>query len=101
MMDSCLRKAHLIRSCILNAYQVDDANKSAIFGMVSLTVMAQYTREERGAVSNLMLKIKGNNATKKWALCMGLPQRTDTILTDNTTKQPLLHGVVRAAFSFS
>jgi hypothetical protein len=86
-----------------DAYQVDDANKSAIFGTVSLTVHVWHnTPEERGTVSSLMLKIKEAVMQLKgghyaWDYRNGQTR----ILTDNTTKQPLLHGVVELHFHFS
>lgn len=86
-----------------DAYQVDDANKSAIFGTVTLNVHVWHnTPEERGTVSSLMLKIKEAAMQLKsghyaWDYRSGQTR----ILTDNTTKQPLLHGVVELRFHFS
>lgn len=86
-----------------DAYQVDAANKSAIFGTVSLTVHVWHnTPEARGTVSSLMLKIKEavmqlNGGHYAWDYRNGQTR----ILIDNTTKQPLLHGVVELRFHFS
>ncbi len=64
MMDSCLGKAHISIRILKDAYQVDDANKSAIFGMVPLTVHVAATRKGARYCIKHMLKIKGSNATK-------------------------------------
>ena len=62
-----------------DAYQVDDDNKSAIFGTESLTVHVWHKKPEESDYRNGQTRI----------------------LTDNTTKQPLLHGVVELRFQFS
>lgn len=84
--------------------QTDDANKSAVFGNVFLTIHVwNNTPKQRGTVSKMLLEIK--TACRKiehttnfaWSI-RNVNQR---ILADNTTKTPLLHGVIDAEFKFS
>lgn len=84
--------------------QTDDANKSAVFGNVYLTIHVwSNTPKNRGTVSKMLLDIKTvcrkvtHTANFAWDL-RGVNQR---ILPDNTTKTPLLHGVVEAEWKFS
>jgi len=82
----------------------DDANKTAVFGNVTQTIHVwSNDPKKRGTVSAAMLVIKqkarvlehtGNFA---WSL-RDVNQR---ILPDNTTKQPLLHGILELGFYFS
>lgn len=84
--------------------QVDDANKSAVFGTVYVTIhVFSDAPRMRGELSLIMLTVKNvcrrlhrtDNFT--WHL-RGVNQR---ILPDNTTKTPLLHGVIETEFMFS
>ena len=86
-----------------NSQQIDDANKSAVFGYVHQTINAWHTSKNRGTLSEMLLTIK--------AVCRKL-QRTanfswtvrnisQDILPDNTTNTPLLHGVLNIEFYFS
>lgn len=84
--------------------QVDTANKTAVFGSVHPTIHVwSNTPQNRGTVSQMLLDIK--TACRKiahtqnfgWFL-VGVNQR---ILTDTTTRTPLLHGVIQAEFRFS
>ena len=84
--------------------QTDDANKSAVFGNVYLTIhIWSDTPKNRGTVSKMLLDIKTvcrritHTANFAWDL-RSVYQR---ILPDNTTKTPLLHGVVEAEWKFS
>lgn len=84
--------------------QIDDANKSAVFGNVFPTIhIWSDTPKNRGAVSKMLLDIKTvcrkieHTANFSWSV-RNMNQR---ILPDNTTKTPLLHGIVEAEFSFS
>lgn len=83
---------------------VDDANKSAVFGNVYQTIHVwSNTPKNRGTVSQMLLNIKQicrqlehtNNFA--WSL-RNVNQR---IIPDNTTKEPLLHGVLDVEFFFS
>lgn len=84
--------------------QDDTANKSAVFGTVYATVHVWHCNpQKRGTVSKMLMEIiyacrdidKTDN--RKWHVS-GMNNR---IITDNTTKTPLLHGIVEATFRFS
>lgn len=84
--------------------QSDDANKSAVFGNVYMTIHVwSNTPRNRGTLSNILLAIK--NVCRKiehtdnfaWQL-RNVNQR---IIPDNTTKTPLLHGVLEVEYRFS
>lgn len=84
--------------------QTDDANKSAVFGVVNITIHVWHNNpRQRGTLSNMLLAIKtacrkiDHTANFAWSL----RNPTQRILADNTTKTPLLHGVIEAVFSFS
>lgn len=84
--------------------QTDDANKTAVFGNVFLTIHIWHNNaRQRGTVSQMLLTIKeicrGIRSTDnfKWD-CRNVSQR---ILPDNTTKTPLLHGVLEVEWKFS
>ena len=84
--------------------QIDDTNKTAVFGNVYQTIHVwSNTPKNRGTVSKMLLDIK--NVCRKiehtdnfaWIL-RNVNQR---IMPDNTTKTPLLHGVLEIEFKFS
>ena len=84
--------------------QTDDANKSAVFGNVHQTIHVWHNNpKQRGTVSVMLLTAKnvcrkvGRTANFSWHL-RGVSQR---IIPDNTTKTPLLHGILEADFYFS
>lgn len=84
--------------------QIDVANKSKINGRVYGTIHVwSNTPKNRGTVSKMLLGIKTacrdveHTTSFAWAL-RNVNQR---ILSDNTTKTPLLHGVIEAEFYFS
>lgn len=89
---------------LADSHQVDDENKSAIFGNVYQTIHVWHdSPKRRGTVSNMLGNIK--------ALCRSI-RVTDNfswsvrsmdqrILTDTTTKVPLLHGLLDVGFKFS
>lgn len=88
---------------LADSHLVEDANKMAIFGNVYQTIHVWHSSpRQRGAVSEMLGQIK--------CMCRGL-QYTDTfawdvrnvdqrILTDTTTKTPLLHGLLKVEFKF-
>ena len=84
--------------------QTDDANKSAVFGNVYQTIHVwSNTPLNRGTVSQMLLAVKnvcrGINHTDNFAWYVrNVNQR---IIPDNTTKTPLLHGVLEVEFKFS
>ena len=84
--------------------QIDVQNKTAIFGNVSQTINIWHDNpRQRGTVSQMMLDVK--------RICYSLEQTdhfawmiknvTQRILPDNTTGQPLMHGILEIEFSFS
>lgn len=84
--------------------QIDNANKSAVFGNVIATIHVwSNTPKNRGTVSNMLLNIKTAcrkiDHTRNFA--WSVRDVNQRILPDNTTKTPLLHGVIEAEFRFS
>ena len=84
--------------------QTDTTNKSAVFGNVFQTIHVwSNAPKNRGTVSAILLDIKKvcrrieNTDNFKW-LAIGVTQQ---IISDNTTKTPLLHGVIEIEFKFS
>lgn len=84
--------------------QSDKMFKNAITGTVYPTINVWHNDEkQRGTVSKMLLDIK-------WVICTidrtaaysWLPVSLDSnIITDKTTKTPLLHGIVNAGVEFS
>ena len=89
---------------LADSQQTDTANKTAVFGRVYQTIHVwSNTPKNRGTVSGMLLNIKnvcrGISRTKNFAWDVrNMEQR---ILPDNTTKKPLLHGVLEVEFAFS
>lgn len=84
--------------------QLDDMNKSAVFGSVYQTIHVWInTPKKRGTISKMLLDIKdvcrGIEHTDNFAWM--LKNVNQHIFPDNTTKLPLLHGVLEAEFKFS
>lgn len=84
--------------------QIDDANKSAVFGNVFSTIHVWSNEpRNRGTVSQMLLKIKTvcrkieHTANFAWSV----RNVTQRIIPDTTTKTPLLHGVLEVEFQFS
>ena len=84
--------------------QTDDANKTAIFGNVFLTIHVWANNPHtRGTVSQMMLAIKtacrkiDRTANFAWIL----RHVSQQLLPDTTTATPLLHGVIETEFKFS
>lgn len=89
---------------LADSTQIDEANKTAVFGRVSQTIHVWHNSpKQRGTVSKMLLDVK--------TMCRKL-EKTDNfswfvrdvnqrILSDDTTKQPLLHGILSVEFSFS
>lgn len=87
-----------------DSQQIDDANKSAVFGSVHQTIHVWHNNpKQRGTVSQMMLDIKtvcreiGHTANFAWTV-RNISQQ---IIPDTTTKTPLLHGVLNVEFYFS
>lgn len=86
-----------------DSQQTDDPNKSAVFGNVYQTIHVWHNNpKKRGEVSAILLNIKKicykieRTSTFGW-MVLSINQR---ILPDNTTNQPLLHGVLEVEFKF-
>ena len=82
----------------------DQATKSEIVGEVNLTLKVWHDNvRQRGTVSGILADIKNIcrsiEHTEHYAWNMQRP--TQRILPDNTTKQPLLMGILEVAFKFS
>lgn len=84
--------------------QEDEANKSAIFGSVYPMIHVYHNDPwKRGTVSKMLMEIiyacRDIEHTDNFAWHIRDVQQR--IIPDNTTKTPLLHGVVEATFRFS
>lgn len=84
--------------------QDDDTNKSAVFGNVYQTIhIWSNTPKNRGTVSSMMLAIKTvcrqieHTDNFAWLL----RNASQRLITDTTTKTPLLHGVLEVEYKFS
>ena len=89
---------------LADSQQTDDPNKTAIFGNVYQTIHVWHNNpRQRGTVSGILLDIKEicyrleHMANFAW-MVQNMNQR---ILPDNTTKTPLLHGLLEVEFKFS
>lgn len=84
--------------------QSDKMFKNAITGTVYPTINVWHNDEkQRGTVSKMLLDAKWVICTvSKTAGFSWLPTALDSrIITDTTTKTPLLHGIVEAGVKFS
>lgn len=84
--------------------QTDDANKTAVFGNVYQTIHVWSNKpQNRGDLSKIMLEIKNicRNIDKTRNFSWFVKNVTQRIIPDNTTKTPLLHGVLGVDFRFS
>lgn len=89
---------------LADSQQTDDPNKTAIFGNVYQTIHVWHNSpKKRGEISSILLDIKKicyeieHTSGFGW-MVLSINQR---ILPDNTTNQPLLHGVLEVEFKFS
>ena len=84
--------------------QIDGANKTAVFGNVYQTIHVWSNKpQNRGDLSKIMLEIKNicRNIDKTRNFSWFVKNVTQRIIPDNTTKTPLLHGVLEVEFRFS
>lgn len=84
--------------------QTDIMNKTAVFGNVFQTIHVwSNTPRNRGTVSRILLDIKNVcrmlEHTENFA--WDLRNASQRIIPDNTTKTPLLHGILEVEFKFS
>lgn len=89
---------------LADSQQIDDANKTAVFGNVYQTIHVWHNNpRQRGTVSKMLLAIK--NTCRKLEhtdnFAWNVRNVNQRILPDKTTKQPLLHGLLEIEFSFS
>ena len=89
---------------LADSQQIDDRNKSAVFGDVYQTIHVWHNNpKQRGTVSKILLEIKQlcyelrSTANFAWDI-RNVDQR---ILPDTTTAIPLLHGILDVQFKFS
>lgn len=84
--------------------QVDDANKNAVFGNVYQTIHVWHNNpKQRGTVSEILLKIKTvcRELEHTPNFMFMLTNASQQIISDTTTKTPLLHGVLEVEWKFS
>lgn len=83
---------------------LDEANKTAVFGWVTQTIHV-YSNDvrKRGALSARLLNIKtiARGIERTNGFTWTLRDVNQRILPDNTTAEPLLHGVLELTFQFS
>lgn len=89
---------------LADSQQIDEANKTAVFGSVYQTIHVWHNEpKQRGTVSTLLLGIKDicrkieHTKNFTWYVA-NVNQR---IVTDTTTKEPLMHGLLDVEFRFS
>jgi hypothetical protein len=89
---------------LADSQQIDEANKTAVFGSVHQTIHVWCDNpKRRGTVSKMLLSIKNTcrklDHTENFA--WNVRNVNQRILSDKTTNQPLLHGLLEIEFSFS
>lgn len=84
--------------------QTDRILKNAVMGTVTPTIHVWHNSEkQRGTVSEMLLNIKRlcYSIDKTTSYSWLLDSLNQTIITDTTTRTPLLHGVLDLSFKFS
>lgn len=84
--------------------QTDTEHKNAVTGIVYPTIHVWHNNpRKRGTVSKMLLEIKTEcrRLVKTSNFAWLVRNVTGRIIPDNTTKTPLLHGVIEAEFLFS
>lgn len=89
---------------LADCQQVDSETKTQVIGNVFQTINVWHNnKKQRGTVSNILLAIKSTcrniNHTDNFA--WNVENVTQRIIPDNTTKTPLLHGILEVEFTFS
>ena len=89
---------------LADSQQIDSNTKNAVIGTVHQTIHVWHNNpKQRGTVSAMLLDIKtacrkiSHTANFAW----GVRNISQRIIPDNTTKTPLLHGIVEVEFYFS
>lgn len=89
---------------LADSQQTDDPNKTAIFGNVNQTIHVWHNNpKQRGTVSEMLLDIKKicYRLEHTEGFAWFIQDMNQRILPDNTTKTPLLHGILEINFRFS
>ena len=89
---------------LADSFMVDIQNKTKVNGTVSQTIHVWHNNPgQRGTVSSMMLRVKSlvRHITETGNYGWFVRNMSQRIITDNTTKAPLLHGVVEVDFYFS
>lgn len=88
---------------LADSHQVDDANKTAIFGNVYQTIHVWHdSPRKRGTASEMLGNIKRICRLLHYtsSFAWGVRNIDQRILTDTTTNAPLLHGLLEVEFKF-
>ena len=89
---------------LADSTQIDEENKSAVFGRVKQTIHVWHNSpKQRGTVSKMLLDAKSicRKLEKTNNFSWFVRDVNQRILSDNTTKQPLLHGILSVEFYFN
>lgn len=89
---------------LADSTQIDEENKSAVFGRVTQTIHVWHNSpKQRGTVSKMLLDAKSicRKLEKTNNFSWFVRDVNQRILSDNTTKQPLLHGILSVEFYFN
>ena len=90
---------------LADSQQVDDmGNKTAIWGNVFQTIHVWHSNpKKRGTASGMMLQIKqaARDISRTEHFSWQLKNTNQRFLSDNTTAQPLLHGILELEFKFN
>lgn len=91
---------------IADAVQYEDEVKSGSIGEAALSIHVYHSNpRERGRVSGWLMAIKERarriTTTTHYGWTYRPSESSETVLPDNTTKQPLLHGVLELRFKYS
>lgn len=85
-------------------HQADTEYKNAVTGLVRPTIHVWHNNtRQRGTVSKMLLEIKTEcrKLTRTNNFSWAVRNVRARIIPDNTTKTPLLHGIVEPEFMFS
>lgn len=89
---------------LADSRQDDEANKTAVFGVVTQNIHVYgLSPEQRGTVSKILLDVKtlARNIEQTTNFTWLLQEVHQQVIPDNTTTEPLLHGILELKFKFS
>ena len=89
---------------LADSQQIDDRYKNSVIGSVFQTIHVWHDNpKQRGTVSGILLDIKKicYSIERTESFGWNLKNAEQRIISDNTTNQPLLHGVLSLEFKFS